>query len=45
MKRYIQCADGESNEIVSNKKKTVTVWMFDTFRVRNHLVPNPINSK
>ena len=41
----IQSADGESNRIVSDKKKTDTAWMFDTYRVRNHLVPNPINSK
>ena len=40
-----QSADGESNKIVSDKKKTVTAWMFDTYRVRNHLVPNRVNSK
>ena len=40
-----QSADGESNKIASDKKKTVTAWMFDTYRVRNHLVPNPVNSK
>ena len=40
-----QSADGESNKIVSDKKKTDTAWMFDTYRVRNHLVPNPINPK
>ena len=40
-----QSADGESNKIVSDKKKTVTAWMFDTYRVRNYLVLNPVNSK
>ena len=37
-----QCADGESNKIVSDKNKTDTASMFDTYRVRNHTVPNPI---
>ena len=40
-----QCADGESNKIVSDKKKAVRAWMFNTYRVRNHFVPNPVNSK
>ena len=40
-----QCADGESNRIVSDKEKIVTIWMFNTYWVRNHFVPNPINSK
>ena len=40
-----QSADGESNKIVSDKKKTVTVWMFNTNRFRNHFVPNPTNPK
>ena len=40
-----QCADGESNKIVLEKKTTVTVWMFNTYRVRNHFVSNPTNSK
>ena len=40
-----QCAYGESNKIVSEKKTTVTAWMFNTYRVRNHFVPNPTNSK
>ena len=40
-----QSADGESNKIVSDMNKTDTAWMFDTYRVRNHLVPNPVNSK
>ena len=38
-------ADGESNKIVYDKKKTVTAWMFNTYTVRNHFVPNPTNSK
>ena len=40
-----QSADGESDKIVSDKKKTDTASMFDIYRVRNHLVPNPINPK
>ena len=40
-----QCADGESNKIVYDKKKTVLAWMFKTYTVRNHFVPNPTNSK
>ena len=40
-----QCADGESNKIVSEKKTAITAWMFNTYRVRNHLVPNPVKSK
>ena len=40
-----QYADGESNKIVYDKKKTVTAWMFNTYTVRNHFVPNPTNSK
>ena len=40
-----QYADGKSNEIIYDKKKTVTVWKYNTYRVRNHLVPNPTNSK
>ena len=40
-----QCADGEFNKIVYNKKKIVTAWKFNTYWVRNHFVPNPINSK
>ena len=40
-----QCANGESNKIVSDKKKVVRAWIFNTYWVRNHLVPNPVNSK
>ena len=40
-----QCADGESNKIVLDKKKTVTAWKFNTYRVRNHFIPNPTNPK
>ena len=40
-----QYANGESNKIVYDKNKTVTAWMFNTYPVRNHFVPNPINSK
>ena len=40
-----QCADGESNKIVYDKKKTVTEWMFNTYGIRNYFVPNPVNSK
>ena len=40
-----QCADGESNEIVSEKTKTVVAWKNNTFGVKNHLVPNPTRSK
>ena len=40
-----QCTDGESNKIVSEKKTTVTAWMFNTYWVRNHFVSNPTNSK
>ena len=43
--KWSQCANGESNKIVLDKKKTVTAWIFNTYRVRNHFVPNPINSK
>ena len=49
MKNYIhgisQYADGESNKIVLDKKKTVTAWKFNTYRVRNHFIPNPTNPK
>ena len=40
-----QCADGESNKIVWDKKETATAWIFNTYRVRNHFVPNPTNPK
>ena len=40
-----QCADGESNKIVLDKKKTVRAPKFNTYRVRNHFVPNPTNPK
>ena len=40
-----QCADGKFNKIVYNKKKIVTAWKFNTYWVKNHFVPNPINSK
>ena len=40
-----QCADGESNKIVYDKKKTVTEWTFNTYWIRNYFVPNPVNSK
>ena len=40
-----QSAGGESNKVVSDKKKIVTAWIFDTYRVKNHLVLNPVNSK
>ena len=40
-----QCADGESNKIVYDKKKAVRAWLFNTYWVRNHFVPNPVNSK
>ena len=42
---YSQWADGKFNEIVYNKKKTVTAWKYNTYRFRNHFVPNPTNSK
>ena len=41
----LECADGESNKIVSDKKETVTAWMYDTYRVSNHFVPNPTHCK
>ena len=44
-KKATQCAGGESNKIVYNKKETVTAWKYDTYRVRNHFVSNPTNSK
>jgi len=44
-KNMHKCAVGESNEIVHNKKKTVTAWNYNTYWVRNHIVPNPANSK
>ena len=40
-----QCANVESNKTISEKKTTVTASMFNTYRVRNHFVPNPANSK
>ena len=40
-----QGADGESNKIVLDKKKTVTVWILNTYQVRNHFVSNPTNPK
>ena len=40
-----QHGHGESNELEKDMEKTVTAWKFDPYRVRNHLVPNPINSK
>ena len=40
-----QCANVESNKTISEKKTTVTASMFNTYRVRNHFVPNPTNSK
>ena len=42
---WTQSADGESNKILSDKKKTVTARMFDTYVVRNHYVANPVNTK
>ena len=42
---YSQCADGDTNKFVEDLEKAVTAWQFDTYRVRNHLVPNPTNSK
>ena len=42
---YSQCANVESNKTISEKKTTVTASMFNTYRVRNHFVPNPTNSK
>ena len=44
-KSRAECTDGEFNKIVYNKKKTVTAWKHDTYRVRNHFVTNPTNSK
>ena len=35
----------ESNKIVEDMEKTIAASLFDTYRVRNHLVPNPTNSK
>ena len=43
--RISQCTGGEFNEIVYNKKKIITAWKCNTYWVRNHLVPNPTNSK
>ena len=40
-----QGAEAKSNKIVLDKKKTVPAWMFNTYQVRNHFVPNPTNSK
>ena len=40
-----QCAYVESDKTISEKKTTVTASMFNTYRVRNHFVPNPTNSK
>ena len=45
MDRRAQCANVESNKTISEKKTTVTASMFNTYRVRNHFVPNPTNSK
>ena len=42
---YPQRASDEFDEIVYNKKKTVTAWKYNTYRVRNHFIPNPTNSK
>ena len=44
-KNISQYADGESNKIVWDKKETATAWIFNTYRVRNHFVPNPTNPK
>ena len=35
---FAQYADGESNKIVYNKKKTVTAWKYNTYWVRNHFL-------
>ena len=43
--KQTQCANVESNKTISEKKTTVTASMFNTYRVRNHFVPNPTNSK
>ena len=40
-----QCAYGEFDKIVVDKKKTVAARKYNTNEVRNHLVPNPTNSK
>ena len=40
-----QYADGESNKIVLDKKKTVRASKYNTYRVRNHFAPNPRNPK
>ena len=45
-----QYADGESNKIVYDKKKTVTVWMFNTYTINtlktiNYKFLNKINYK
>ena len=34
-----------TGKIVLEKKTTVTVWMFNTYQVRNHFIPNPTNPK
>ena len=44
-KKGPQCADGEYNKIVLEKKTAVTAWMFNTYQARNHFIPNPTNSK
>ena len=40
-----QLGHDESNKIVEDMEKTIAASLFDTYRVRSHLVPNPTNSK
>ena len=42
---WTQHGHDESNKIVEDMEKTIAASLFDTYRVRNHLVPNPTNSK
>ena len=44
-KTFTQYAEGEFKKLSITRKKTVTTWKYNTYWVRNHFVPNPINSK